>query len=468
LNSPGPLDPNLIPVSPSGSALHKLSLYEPAPSLTASESRSSLLSSPQPPSEATPPSDAIPEIPDYNSKSTKQTIIPVPPPKKSKLSLLASSRASSVTSRTESSRSSGIALTGSVKTFPALRPSAQSVKPPSSVASSSLGGENAEYYNASSTAPSSTESHIRRAIQTAMNQEAGDKEAAPKTSSSPGSRASSDKSKTPTPAKPVALPTVQRIPRPPFPEGQAVRQPSKLALLAQAKADASKAPKIPKPTTEYLMPIANGSSVTTAITTSYQSLYSLTDPTRSPIIPKQYVVPLGIVAPSSPETKKSKLAMKVKKAHEKQYLEPEGEVITPPVSPMFYPKSTRARASPSAFASLLIDDRLTISEDNEDDRAAHQRAREQRHKEKQSRASVKSDDTSVRSEKSTQSRTRRQKLVIATPSFSLPMGFAFDGPSPDDVVFNARRGTSLGQQKNTPSTANPRLSPAAAKPVAAK
>lgn len=445
----------MIPVSPSGSALNRLSLYEPAPSLPTSESRSSRSSSPHAASEPTPPSDGIPEIPDYNSKSTKQTVLPVPPPKKSKLSLLASSRASSVTSRTESSRSSGIALTGSVKTFPALRPSAQSIRPPSSVASSSV-GENAEYYRPTSTAQSSTDSHIRRAILTAMNQEAGDKDEkqAASVPSRPQSQASSDKSKTPTPPKPVGLPVVHRMPRPAFPEGQAVRQPSKLILLAQAKADASKAPKLPKPTTEYLTPIANGPSVTTAITTSYQSLYSLTDPTRSPIIPKQYVVPLGAVPPASPDTKKSKLAIKIKKANEKQNLEPEEEVITPPVSPMFHSKSNRARASPSAFASLLIDDTLTIPEDKNEDKATRRLAREQRRREKQAIGSAKSEGTSARSTESTQSPTQRKKHVITPPTFSPSSGFAFDGPSPDDIVFNARRGTSLGQQKNPPSTSS--------------
>lgn len=284
-----------------------------------------------------------------------------------------------------------------------------------------------------------------------MNQEASDKNDQQVTSipSRPQSQVSSGKSQTPTPIKTVTLPAVQRTPKPAPPEGQAVRQPSKLALLAQAKADASKAPKIPKPKTEYLTPIANGSSVTTAITTSYQSLYSLTDPTRSPIVPKQYVVPLGAVPPASPEVKKSKLAMKVKKANERQTLEPEEEVVYSPVSPMFHPKPTHARASPSAFASLLVDNTLTTAEDKGEDKATRRLAREQRHKERLAKGLAKSEDSSGLS---AESRTRKQKHAMVPPTFPPPMGFAFDGPSPDDIVLNARRGTSLGQRKNPPST----------------
>jgi hypothetical protein len=117
------IDPNPIPVSPSGSVLHRLSTYEHAPSLPDSESCSTQSSSHQP-SKLVPSSVELPSIPDYNSKPTGKA--PPVPSKTSKLLSLAASQASSVTSRSQSSRASGIALAGSVKTFHALRPSAQS------------------------------------------------------------------------------------------------------------------------------------------------------------------------------------------------------------------------------------------------------------------------------------------------------------------------------------------------------
>lgn len=451
VHSPGPIDPNQIPVSPSGSALNRLSLFEPAPSLTTSESRSTPSPPPRPPSEPVPPSEGLPEIPDYNSKSSKQVPVPIPPPKKSKLSLLASSRASTVSSRSESSRSSGIALTGSVKTFPALRPSAHSARPPSSNLPSHLEsrlGENTEYYNPASSPPSSTSFLVRHAIQTAMHQEEVDKHA-----TSPSSRQSTNKAE-PTSLRSAVSP-ISSTHVHPYKEVQTFRPPSKLALLALAKTNAAKTPKLPKPVTEYLVPTANGPTATTAITTSYQTLYSLTDPGRSPIIPEQYVVPLGT---SPPETKQSKLAMKIKKTSQKQNAAPPTEeVITPPVSPMFYPTSSaHVRASPSAFASLLVDDPLTTSEDKtrDKDRAARHRERGKR-REKAGRSPLSEGTSNGTHESSRSQRHKSDRLPM--PDFSLLQGFTFDGPSPDDIVLNARRGTSLGQHKvQPPSTSTPR------------
>jgi hypothetical protein len=134
---------------------------------------------------------------------------------------------------------------------------------------------------------------------------------------------------------------------------------SKLAILAQQKVDASKKPKLPKPSTEYLTPIANGSSVTTAITTSYQSLFSLTDPSKPNFIPKLNVVPLQAAVSGSPsDQRQSKLAMKIQRAGKKPVspgFPSEEEIVTPPLSPLFLPNSS-ARGSPSAFASVLISD----------------------------------------------------------------------------------------------------------------
>ncbi|KAF8901630.1 hypothetical protein CPB84DRAFT_1846637 [Gymnopilus junonius] len=392
------LDPNTSGASPSGSAIQRLSTYDPPPSnsstispdhqpypMTASEPLSSLRT--------------IPSIPDLNSKSSTQPFpqdpIPVPSlsnKSHSKLSKLASSRAS-MSTKSESSRSSGTSVTGSIKTFPALRPSAQSERPPSSVASSKELPPTPSI-SSSSNLQSSTSSLVRKAIQTALELEAGDKEATPIPSGLVSTVASmpSDRARTPTPTNPGPLQNVLEVKPPSTPsrplsklallaqqkaeaankyppslqtpasELSSSRPLSKLATLAQQKVDATRVPKLPKTTTEYLTPIANGPSVTTAITTSYQSLYSLTDPSRSNVIPKLNVVPLQSPIGTSPsDAKPSKLAMKIKRAGEKTPASPgfpsEGD-IEHPISPIFRPKSTSARALPSAFASVLVDNNI--------------------------------------------------------------------------------------------------------------
>ncbi|KAJ7937350.1 hypothetical protein B0H13DRAFT_2303053 [Mycena leptocephala] len=291
------LDPDLIPVSPSGSAVHRLSFYEPAPSMPPSEADSyDSYPSPKAPSEPVPPLDTIPDIPDLNSKSSRH-IPPKPasqPGKKSKLAMLATSRATTSSTRSESSRS----------------PSAS------------------EFYCINFT-PSSTSSHVRRAIQTALELEAGDRDPALQAGTSDGSR-------TPTPLNRPSAPTPSKVPEMPTPSSSpaTARQPSKLALLAQANKAARIAkprtptlagpPRLPEEQTEYLTPIANGSTVTTAITTSYQSLYSLTNPDRPAMSSAPFVVPLSTpTSVTSPEDgKKSKLAMKIKKAQEKHQPQP--------------------------------------------------------------------------------------------------------------------------------------------------
>jgi len=453
----------LIPVSPSGSALQRLSTYEPAPSMVSSESRSTQSSPPHPPSEPAPPIETIPDIPDYNSKSSRQAVPPVPQlPKKSKLSMLASTRASTSITRSESTRSSNTDMSGSVKTYPALRPSSQSGRSLTSLASSS-----------NPAPPSSTSSHVRRAIQTALDLEAVDRGTTPRPSQALSHTSTlSDRSKTPTPSRPAAPTPSKTAEMPSSSESPpTARPPSKLALLAQAKAEAYKGPWMPKPKspkvalprsdrlllgehTEYLTPIANGSSVTTAITTSYQTLYSLTDPSRPPTIPAQYVVPLpspdDIGHSFSPnESKRSKLAMKIKKAHEKHHSEPTPieAHVSPSVPPLFLPKPTRTRASPSAFASLLFDDLLTYSEVKDRSRDARRKSKG-KNKEKASKAF--GDPGSPISDE-----------AEGKPKHA----FGFDVPSPDDIVFNARRGTTLAQPQNTPSTSStPRSSALAGKP----
>jgi hypothetical protein len=139
--------------------------------------------------------------------------------------------------------------------------------------------------------------------------------------------------------------------------------------------------------------------------------------------------------------------MKSKKAHEKpshRHAPIEEDFqdfgFSPPVSPIFLPKMTRSRALPSAFASLLVDDRL-ISSDSED-KGMHKdkgkRREDPRLVESPSPISSLADAT----EKPKHRRHSRSQSSPVSPE-----RFAFDVPSPDDVVLNARRGTSLAQRR---------------------
>lgn len=449
--------------------------------------------------------DNIPTIPDLESKSSdlhnrkafQATPTPTMPTKShSKLSKLASSRANSVTSI--SSRSSGTAVTGSIKTFPNLRPSAQSERPPSSVASSKelppLPPQSEPTEIRGPTSHSSTSSLVRRAIETALQLENMDRDklATPKRelyTSAPSVSEWDSRSRTPTPVdvKPVvevketpsssmvspksrpvsklaklaqqraesttasatSSQTTLKLPSPTLSTASHDSRPlSKLAMLAQQKVDSSRVPKLPKTTTEYLTPIANGSSVTTAITTSYQSLYSLTDPSKPNYIPKLELVPLQTVTPnpSPSDQKQSKLAIKVQRAGQKPIspgFPSEEEIFTPPVPPLFFPSSS-ARATPSAFASVLISDLDPSSvKDKGKDKNVKRRSKdhERRKKEKSEGTSVDSHPHRTRKHKS----SWKESADHARP-------FAFDGPSPDDIVINARKGTQLSQKSSTPAS----------------
>lgn len=245
-----------------------------------------------------------------------------------------------------------------------------------------------------------------------------------------------------------------------------VKPLSKLALLAQQKLDASRAPKLPETTTEYLTPIANGSSVTTAITTSYQTLYSLTDPSRSNVIPRLNVVPLqapGSLPPpkksstSPTTTKTSKLALKAKRAHERVQAPPpppaapEPEVIAP-VLPIFQPSPIHARASPSAFATLLVDNATAPSE-VASTKAASRLGSAAEKQEGSVRGgshvgteSVKGSVISTADSTDSHPHRRRKLKAPAPPSVASSASskrFAFDVPSPDDIVLQARSNTGL-------------------------
>ncbi|KAJ3993613.1 hypothetical protein F5050DRAFT_1810344 [Lentinula boryana] len=524
-----PSDPNLIPVSPSGSAIHRLSTYEPAPSITSSGSyRQS--SPPRPPSEPIPPLDTIPDIPDSQSsvvppplppKSIKQSS-PVkltassvqqaspsqPPVKQSKLAQLASSRAST---RTTSSASLSTEASNSIKTDSALRPLSSSsssstatalpVPPPDHHSMSRVSSPSVSMAKPvpsplqrsdrirdtiASSLPSSTSFDVQKAVDAALELEALDRELAASRSAKvplekkspmePSQPDSSARPAAPTPSKVAGAVSSSTTTL------QSTRPPSKLALLAQAKAQRteaqkaiSKAPRarppppnhLPPEHTEYLIPIANGSSVTTAITTSYQTLYSLTDPSRSQVTEAPFVVPLttpnyikGVASSASSNASAtttkppSKLALKAKKAQEKNSTpshssvdQSEPEVIMVPT--MFLPKSTRSSASPSAFASVLVDvDLINSPQVNAGTSRRNSKGR-------QSAASETTEGQSTLDMPRTYHRQRRIAPSLGTPTTA--SSFAFDGPSPDDIVFNARRGTSLSQRKDRkdiPSTAS--------------
>ena len=452
-------DPNIGPSSHSGSAMQTLSTYDPP------LSNGSTIT-PNNPSYPLTSSDPIHSIP---KDASEQVSLRESEPEHthvskvgSKLSKLESSRGSSFSTRSESSRSSGTFVTGSIKTFHALRPSAQSERPLSSVASSK------QLPSPSSTPiPSASSSIIQRAIQTALELEAVDREATPKPSQPRVEP--SDRSETPTPnyhqlanitSSPKTPPvsptrplsklallaqqkaeggsrpsTLKRLSTPPQ-SPPSSRPLSKLAMLAQQKVDATRIPKLPKTSTEYLTPIANGPSVTTAITTSYQSLYSLTDPSRSNVIPKLDVVPLqlSVEAPTPTDHRLSKLAMKIKRASDKSGTVTEEEQIMPPPSPLFQSKSTHASASPSAFASVLVLDNLYNHQDKnmtEDNHGDHKHR-----KEKMSRKTVRAGLTNSHPHYS-------HKAKHTNSSDHDPNPFTFDVPSPDDIVFNARKGSGL-------------------------
>ncbi|THH13896.1 hypothetical protein EW146_g6374 [Bondarzewia mesenterica] len=538
-------DPNEIQPSPSPSALKQLSMYESPPSVEPSASRSPVTPPLRPPSVPLPPLDSIPDISDNQSKSSRmpasQKATPVqvfrtprskppihvvdkplpdlPPPteprysqveslvppssrRQSKLSALATSRAASsrASTFTKSSRLSSSSVgASSILTYPALRPSSESEL-------SFADGEEASV--------TSTSSHIRRAIQTALDQEAVDRIVTPgslpdmpvqspslkhplSVGGSKLSRTASTSSK--STVKPVAL-TLQSLSRAssvttPSDGGKSStkeRTPSKLAKLAEAKSKQTtftpkpKPPRSPSPNsllhttrTEYLTPIANGPTATTAITTSYQSLNHLISPARSALPPSfpPHDYKGGVITTthtqrrtSSSESKQSKLAMKVKKLQQKYDSDAtvNDEASPPdPVPTMFLPEASRSCASPSAFASLLVyEETLTSAQvkghrrekrektENNLDKAPQGRRRSRSGTRSRSRSRSHSRSGAVPMESVTEKMTkprsqrhRQKQAVHPAVAGNGKTSFGFDVPSPDDIVSNARRGTSLAPAK---------------------
>ncbi|KAJ8522995.1 hypothetical protein ONZ45_g508 [Pleurotus djamor] len=413
------IDPNLIPLSPSDSAIYRLSKYEPPPSMPSSGTRTLEPTPQQPPSVSLPPLDTIPDIPDVNSVQSKPQ--PGSSPKKSKLAMLASSRAGKHSAaKSDASSSISTALSGTIRTFPVLRPTSQSIRPPSSVASSVT--QSAPKESPLSPDSSIHSSVVDRAIAAAMALGEMDSNA-PSSPQQPTEGVADQLPKpTPTPSSP-APPT-------PLPKSPAsTRPPSKLALLAQSKAASSASlPKsaanipvklstkkaialLPKEHTELLTPTANGPTATTAITTSYQSLFSLTDPSRPRTIPPLKVVPFDAARPvEAGETKSSKITMKIRRAHEKQNapLSPAQEAVEPAppaVSPLF-----KGNTTPQVHKH---------KERTEGRRRAH-----------------KADDKGGDEHRE---HSRRRAYLSPVPDLAMPFGFTFDGPSPDDIVLKARK-----------------------------
>ena len=245
-----------------------------------------------------------------------------------------------------------------------------------------------------------------------------------------------------------------------------MRPASKLAKLAQAKSKqgssgAKTTPaRSPSPSTllrsthtEYLTPIANGPTATTAITTSYQSLNHLISPARS-ALPPSY--PPGVSSSaSSPEPKQSKLAMKAKSSRHKANngVEDERNYVTVPVHTMFKPEGSRSRASPSTFASILLDGVPLTSDEDKGHRKEHRDKlpRERRHNRGRTKPTSPLDESTANVKAS--SPKHKSSVAVAKDMPLAPLGpFAFDIPSPDDIVTNARHGTSLARQPSSTST----------------
>jgi hypothetical protein len=376
-------------------------------------------------------------------------------PKKSKLSALASSRVASskASSISQSSRMSSSTLaTSSVRTYPALRPSSGSEL--------SLIAEESGL--------SSTSSLVRQAIRTAMDLEAADRSAlSPQRQDNEvqqdptGTSSSSSKST----AKPVSFYTAGESSA----ASSGERPTSKLAMLAQAKTKQGgpgvpklNVPRSPSPSTllrtshtEYLTPIANGPTATTAITTSYQTLGSLLSPAQSALPSSFPPAEHNSSSPSSPEPRQSKLAMKARKPHPKRGSSTDEDLayLPVPVHTMFKPEGNRSRASPSTFATILLDG-IPLTSDEDKGHRKERRDKVPRERRRGHRTATSPLDDSIANAKTSSPKHKSSSVKAANMPLA-PLGpFAFDVPSPDDVVFNARRGTSLGRPASDASTAS--------------
>lgn len=480
-----PEDPNNIPPSPTLSALQRLSILQYPPTASSTGSRTPTQETAELPHLATSLPAEAPPVPsklslrslaqksksgssvsaihaataaprEEASQRPKSLVSSESKKSKSKLSTLASSRSSA-------SSSSSVTSASSLTTYPMLRPS-----------SASIGLFEGDSARTSITTSSSMSSHVRRAIETALQLEAVD--ATPKIQIKdlpppPNQTASVTHSASPKeclgspPATQASPRTISQsaVPQLPAPSGGKPKV-SKLARLAQAKAQQSQGPWMPKPKrhrsetsdltaqkahTEYLTPIANGPTATTAITTTYQSLASLARPSRSDPDPHGTV---DMFAPrrSSAEPKHSKLAAKSRRAQQIQEAQPAPEP-EPALSaldlPMFTPMNMQSRASPSAFASLLLSDEPSPLEAKLPKTKHKESTRAREHREVV--------------EKPRRRMHKRNEIPLPPGPKSSSQDFAFDVPSPDDIVFRARSGTSLAHRSSSTATHLPASTPSA-------
>ena len=374
---------------------------------------------------------------------------------KSKLSALASSRVASskASTVTQSSRLSSTTLgTTSIRTYPVLRPSSESEL---SLVEEDVG--------------SATSSMVRQAIQVALNKEAADrmgtspptKDREVQNDSNKASSSSSKSTAKPTSELKLSSPAFYTAPESPR-SSTGERPASKLAKLAQAKSKQGGA-RSPSPSTllrtthtEYLTPIANGPTATTAITTSYQSLNHLISPARSALPPS--LPPGGYISSSASEQepKQSKLAMKARRPHHKGSngveVEDQQTFVTVPVHTMFKPEGSRSRASPSTFASIILGGLPLTSDEDKGPRKEHKDKPRERHRSRSRAKPTPPLDASTANVKA--SSPKHKSLAAAAKNVPLaPLGpFAFDIPSPDDIVSNARHGTSLARSRSGAST----------------
>ena len=444
---------------------------EPPPSASTSRTQTPTPSTVNQSRDIPATNESLPHIPDYNSKSSghppqnslllkksssqltarARTANPEAKPpsvkSRSKLSELASSRLSATTRSSQAFTDNS----NSVITYPSLRPSSESVLSVNSDAQSTATGS------------SSMDRHVQRAIQAALMMEAVDNKppSDPQSPSlKPPSKPPSIIAQSPPKASPVAfnspppvsptanvplsppanipIPAPTSAPQSPAIPAPAGRPPSKLAMLAQAKAQQQQAhwmptpkkPAMPQPGrtlrqthTEYLTPVANGPTATTAITTTYQSLSDLAAlPRLPPSFPPPHQTPR---TPSGGAPKPSKLALKSRKAQLKTEPEPETIECGPDLT-LFASASIRSRASasPSPFAAVLVDDQMF-----QVGSPGYQKGR-----------------------KSGRSHKHRGHSPVVP--LSPLQGFTFNSPSPDDIVFNARQGSSLAQRSNPSHSAS--------------
>jgi hypothetical protein len=111
-----------------------------------------------------------------------------------------------------------------------------------------------------------------------------------------------------------------------------------------------------------------------------------------------------------------------------------------PVPPMFLPRSAAPAARPSAFAAILVDDPKVKTADSRPHHKSDKSAGKSRRVEHEG---------STRPHPKHHSKGKKREI----PDLDAPSRFAFDVPSPDDVVFNARKGSALAH--HLPHTTKP-------------